>query len=168
MGFKLQPARSRPASDTACTSVCSAGHCPHTPVAARLTRSKLPAQQQRRRWFRVTDRLCTFLQRASAGDNLSSSPAQSVATPATATAGVAVTKPAVALDVEYAHYLTAEGKHVSVPAWVAVVDQHCALLLKTFIQHQVRQASAVQAALTHTAAGSNPALVTECCCILSR
>jgi hypothetical protein len=33
--------------------------------------------------------------------------------------------------------LTAEGKHISVPAWVAVVDQHCSLLLKTFVQQQV-------------------------------
>jgi hypothetical protein len=52
-------------------------------------------------------------------------------------AAVAVTAPAVALDVEYAHYTTADGRHISVPAWVAVVDQHCTVLLKTFIRHQV-------------------------------
>ena len=65
--------------------------------------------------------------------------AAAAAPPAAASAGPPVVrKPAVALDVEYAHYLTAEGRQVSVPAWVALVDQDCCVLLKTHIQQQVR------------------------------
>jgi len=48
-----------------------------------------------------------------------------------------VTAAAVALDVEYAHYRTAEGRHVSLPAWVALVDEHCTVLLKAHISQKV-------------------------------
>jgi hypothetical protein len=136
MGFTLRPAQLGLASGTACNSTCSAAHCP----VASLPRNTLPLQQQRQRSCQSTHRSHTSA--GQAADNDPSSfphPTQSAATPATATAGVAVTTPAVALDVEYAHYLTAEGKHVSVPAWVAVVDHHYVLLLKTFIQPKVSE-----------------------------
>lgn len=56
----------------------------------------------------------------------------------TAPSATAVTTPAIALDVEYAHYITAaDSQHVSAAAWVALVDEHCNVLLKTLIQQQV-------------------------------
>lgn len=74
-----------------------------------------------------------------AGQSTQSAAAAPATEPVGPAAGAipAVLKPAVALDVEYAHYLTADDKHISVPAWVALVDQHCNVVLKTFIQHQV-------------------------------
>jgi hypothetical protein len=69
--------------------------------------------------------------------HVSSSAWRAVTAAAAAPAGEAAATHAVALDVEYAHYTTADGRHISVPAWVAVVDQHCTVLLKTFIRHQV-------------------------------
>eukprot|EP00879_Flechtneria_rotunda_P007678 GHRR01008051.1.p1 GENE.GHRR01008051.1~~GHRR01008051.1.p1 ORF type:complete len:429 (+),score=108.12 GHRR01008051.1:504-1790(+) len=58
---------------------------------------------------------------------------------ATATAGTAAVAavtalaPAVALDVEYAHLLLPDGQKISLAAWVALVDEQCNLLLKTYI-----------------------------------
>jgi hypothetical protein len=43
----------------------------------------------------------------------------------------------VSLDVEYAHMRLAGGAEVSCPAWVALLDQHCGVLLKTYIQPEV-------------------------------
>lgn len=43
-------------------------------------------------------------------------------------------RPAVAIDVEYSHLILKSGQKVAVPAWVAVVDEQCNLLLNTFIQ----------------------------------
>jgi hypothetical protein len=45
---------------------------------------------------------------------------------------------AVSLDVEYAHMRLADGAEVSSPAWVALLDQHCSVLLKTYIKPEVR------------------------------
>jgi hypothetical protein len=44
----------------------------------------------------------------------------------------------VSLDVEYAHMRLADGAEVSFPAWVALLDQHCSVLLKTYIKPEVR------------------------------
>lgn len=44
---------------------------------------------------------------------------------------------AVAMDVEYTHLLLQNGKWVAAPAWVAVVDEDCNLLLKTYIRPEV-------------------------------
>jgi hypothetical protein len=52
---------------------------------------------------------------------------------------------AVSLDVEYAHMRLAGGGEVSSPAWVALLDQHCSVLLKTYIQPEVRLQSSLAA-----------------------
>lgn len=39
---------------------------------------------------------------------------------------------AVAIDVEYVHMVLPDGRQLSAPAWVALVDHQCQLLLKTY------------------------------------
>ncbi|WIA32659.1 hypothetical protein OEZ86_003460 [Tetradesmus obliquus] len=75
--------------------------------------------------------------------SLPQQPAALPSAPATAPTGVSAPSPAsaspaaVSLDVEYAHMRLADGSEVSCPAWVALLDQHCTVLLKTYIQPEV-------------------------------
>lgn len=46
--------------------------------------------------------------------------------------------PAVALDVEYSHLLLEDGSRVAAPAWVALVGEGGATLLKSHVRPAVR------------------------------
>ncbi|KAF6253804.1 hypothetical protein COO60DRAFT_386325 [Scenedesmus sp. NREL 46B-D3] len=104
-------------------------------------RALLPEPQQQHPTASTTDH------------SISQSLPQPPATPAAAAAGAAAAASplsglsascssaaapaAVSLDVEYAHMRLADGAEVSSPAWVALLDQHCAVLLKTYVKPEV-------------------------------
>jgi hypothetical protein len=58
-----------------------------------------------------------------------------------ACAAVTAAAPAVALDVEYSHFLLADCSQVAAAAWVAAVDGTGKLLLKTYVAVQVSETS---------------------------
>lgn len=118
---------------------------------------------------------------AAAAATMCVPPAAAASASASAAPAVTATN-VVALDVEYAHFAAAEedgSSEIAAPAWVALVDHNCQVLLKSYIQPQVRIANdvlavfvvelrAVSVVTGHAwSAVPMPAGFQRCCCRVS-